>query len=713
MLKFLKRVFPGRLPSVEPQLKLADCGYVCAAALMALHGHRTTVASIKNRAGLSSRGLTLRRLRDLLGACGYDARAVKYDVEQPSSYPCPGILHLKAGHYIVVARRLNGGFRAYFPEKGWVNVKVMQLKRQLSGFGVEANPGADLALAPERVQLASTLARFALGAFPWRKTMLVIALGCVVQLCTVAIPLISMTSVDHYRLSSGGGGLGQIGLAFLCVSIISSLSAMLSSVLQRRLEERASSWSAQHIYTKLSRRSSQWFEDMPPTGVANIADSVERLIQFSAATLSNLGGVATMLVAGLVALWFSSPWLVVPGLALVVFDLVVEFALRDRQANAIANAVERARKRDLFIFDVLARFPLLKRQGDTRRAKRRYVHLAKSASQADNRLATINDVKAAISTLARALSNIVFLAIAAIFLGRGEYTFGGFVAVAAYKDLLAQSLAQLGRNYSHYRSLEIHLLQASELLDDEAHSDAPVVTFPVSAGAIEVRRLAFRYDRTADPVVERVDLTIRPGELITLAGESGAGKSTFAKLLSGTFSPTEGDILIDGASPPNCSGIGAVMQNDGFFAGTIRDNILLFRSGYTDQDVFSALDIAELRAFVLTLPMKLDTPISDGGGGLSGGQRQRILIARAVLPRPKLLILDEATSALDVGTEKKVIENIKSLGVTTILVAHRPEAQKMGDRVFLFSSGMLEEVKSSSGEAEHEERARCIETRFR
>lgn len=277
-------------------------------------------------------------------------------------------------------------------------------------------------------------------------------------------------------------------------------------------------------------------------------------------------------------------------------------------------------------------------------------------------------------------------------MGSGNFTVGGFVALGAYKELLATAIGSLFQLHLRHRALDVHRLQSSELLT--AGEGFRPASRTVDRGEVRLTRASFAYGSLEQPVLDGLDLAATPGECVIIRGPSGAGKSTIAKLLAGQLTPTQGEVLVDGLPPAGAMhGMGAVLQSDRLIGGSIRDNILLYRRNIDDPEVMAALKVAALDEFVRGLPMRLSTQVGEGIGGLSGGQKQRLMIARAVLGRPRLLILDEATSSLEVAVEAQILANLKGSGATIILIAHRPEVWALADRIYdLDESGRLTEA---------------------
>lgn len=228
----------------------------------------------------------------------------------------------------------------------------------------------------------------------------------------------------------------------------------------------------------------------------------------------------------------------------------------------------------------------------------------------------------------------------------------------------------------------------------------------VTAGAVEYRSVCFSYedvelgaDDEARPVIDHMDLSIRPGQTIALVGPSGGGKSTTCSLLPRFYDVAAGSISIDGQDVRDVTqhslrrAIGLVQQDVYLFDGTIGENIAYGKPGATAEEIAEAARRANIDTFIKSLPQGYDTVVGERGSRLSGGQKQRVAIARVFLKNPKILILDEATSALDNESEEAVQESLEELarGRTTIIIAHRLSTIKHADEIATVEHGRVVE----------------------
>jgi ATP-binding cassette subfamily C protein len=293
----------------------------------------------------------------------------------------------------------------------------------------------------------------------------------------------------------------------------------------------------------------------------------------------------------------------------------------------------------------------------------------------------------------------VFRAAAMLTVLFSDLSIGQMLAVFSYLWFMIGPVEQLlSLQYAFYAAGGA-LTRINELL---ARQDEPQYAGRVDpfkgrdTVGIEVRGLTFAYGE--EPVLDRLDLSIGPGEKVAIVGASGGGKSTLVQLLLGLYTPQAGSIRFGGSALEEIGldgvrdNVAVVLQHPALFNDTVRANLTMGRER-SDEACWQALRIAQLHDSIAQLPQGLDSVVGRSGVRLSGGQRQRLAIARMVLAEPKVVILDEATSALDAATEYALHEALAQFleGRTTLIIAHRLSAVKQADRVLVFDGGSVAE----------------------
>ena len=287
--------------------------------------------------------------------------------------------------------------------------------------------------------------------------------------------------------------------------------------------------------------------------------------------------------------------------------------------------------------------------------------------------------------------------------GGSGLTIGALTAFVLYINSFFAPIQQLVSLYNTYQQGRAAVVKLQELFATAPDpAEAPdAVDLPPVSGAIRFEDVTFGYD-PARPVLEGIDLDIRPGETFALVGPMGASKSTVVKLIARFYDPQRGRILIDGHDIRGVTQtslrrqIGNVPQEPFFFAGSIKDNVAFARPDATDEEVLDACRAAGLGDLIERLPDGIETPVHERGVSLSSGERQLLALARAFHARPRLLILDEATSNLDLRTEEKIERALDVLleGRTAIIIAHRLSTAIRADRLAVVENGRITELGS-------------------
>ncbi len=328
-------------------------------------------------------------------------------------------------------------------------------------------------------------------------------------------------------------------------------------------------------------------------------------------------------------------------------------------------------------------------------------------AEANARVVAANDWVNAVWTffwpvvvLLNQLGWIVVWAFGAWRVSTGEITFGVLTLFLANIGLFYSRLESMSRIVNATQRAGASAQRIFEILDR-----VPAVPEPARPiipdrlrGAVEVRNVGFRYGNRQ--VIEGLSLTVAPGEMVGLVGQTGAGKSTLVNLICRFFDVNEGAILVDGVdirSYPVASyrqQIGIVLQDPFLFYGTIAENIAYGKPEASRAEIIAAAKAAMAHEFILRLPDAYDSLVGERGQSLSGGERQRISIARALLVDPRLLILDEATSAVDAETERDIQAALDRLveGRTTIAIAHRLSTLRKANRIVVLDQGQIVEV---------------------
>lgn len=281
--------------------------------------------------------------------------------------------------------------------------------------------------------------------------------------------------------------------------------------------------------------------------------------------------------------------------------------------------------------------------------------------------------------------------------GKSAVTGADIIAIVQYVALVMNGIMMFAMMLAFLPKVAVNSRRINEILETEVQKEPDDENLPAFSGALKFSHVDFRYEWASENALSDVSFDIAPGEKVAFIGGTGSGKSSIVKLIMKFFNPTSGEISYDGKSVSEISGkrvrnnVTCVLQNATIFSGTIGSNVRMSAADASDEQVYDALKVAELKGFVENLETGLDYEILSGGSNLSGGQKQRLSIARAMLKNGSIYLFDDSFSALDFLTEAHVKENLdKTLsGKTRIVMTQRASTAASADKIFVLDEGRI------------------------
>ncbi|KJF80893.1 ABC transporter ATP-binding protein [Photobacterium angustum] len=542
-------------------------------------------------------------------------------------------------------------------------------------------------------------------------------IAVIATLISVPIPLLMPLMVDEVLLHKPAEGIqylnyllpdqwqsptGYILLVLFLVVLMRTVSQALNILQSRQftlVSKEITFNLRQHLLDKLGRISMRQYEEKGSGGItSHLVTDVETIDKFVGDTLSRfIIGLLTVVGTAGVLLWLD--WRL--GLFILVINPIVVYASK-MMGNRVKNlkrqenrSYEKFQQRLVEVLDGIYQL---------RASNREREFLAQLKSQANDirhsaeKFAWQSEAAGRISFLLFLAGFEVFRAAAMLMVLFSGLSIGEMLAVFSYLWFMLGPVQELlGIQFSWYSaSAAMQRLNTLLALEEEVRPTASVYPFNHNEALdIKVRNVRFSYDNDKE-VLRGLNIDIPAGKRVALVGASGGGKSTLIQLLLGIYQKQSGDIFINGHTIEAVSyeslreRMAVVLQQPALFNDTLRHNLTL-GGDYTDDELWNALDIAQLTDMTERLTHGLDTEIGRQGIRLSGGQRQRLAIARMILSNPDFVILDEATSALDTSTEAALHKALNGFlkDKTTLIVAHRLSAVKQADLIYVLEDGLV------------------------
>ena len=688
-------MFGGKRVPIVLQTEAAECGLACLAMIAGWHGHRTDLAALRARFLLSLKGVNLSHLVQYANRLDLSSRALRLDVNELDQLALPCILHWDLSHFVVLVAVSRRGIIIHDPAIGVRSLPYCQVDKYFTGVALELAPVAGFTPVNDRRQI-SLMALMGKVEGLWRTFGLIFGMALALEVLGLAGPIVNQWVVDEVLLSADRSLLNVLicgcGLMLVIQTAISLARGWSVMYLSTHINIQ---W-ASNVFTHLLHLPVSWFEKR------HLGDVVSRFGSISTIQSTLTTGFIEVILDGLFAiatlsmmLFYSAQLSVVVLLAVMMYAGIRALSFRPmRVANEEALLLG-AKEHSCFL-ETLRGIQAIKLFGRELDRRGRWVNLLVDSVNRDVRTEKFMLGFGIANTAVFGLEQLVVLWLGAGKVMEGSLTIGMLFAFTAYGGQFGGRMSALINKFIEFRLLTVHAERLADIvLEPVEHQGDPSYGVEDLVPRIELVNVSFRYAENEPWIVRHLTLTIEPGESVALVGPSGCGKTTLVKLILGILEPTEGEMRYGGCSLRRLGGaslrriMAAVMQDDHLLAGSLVENISFF-DAIPDRDrVQECARLAAIHEDIVAMPMGYHTLAGDMGTTLSGGQKQRILLARALYKSPRIIVLDEATSHLDILREQQVNQAIRSLDITRICVAHRPETIAMSGRVIRLEAGHI------------------------
>ncbi len=539
--------------------------------------------------------------------------------------------------------------------------------------------------------------------YRWRVAAMFVALVLATAAALAPAPLAKL-AIDDGIMHHDVGALDMVVVAFLLSAIVYAVATYAQTYLVGWVGQRALQDLRVEVFAHLQSLSTSFYSrnraGVIISRLTNDVEALDQLVEDGMATLFQSGltliGVVVILMVMDVHLalltFIALPILAVGGLA-----------FRIASADAYRLTREKIAWITGYLQETLSGIRVVRAFGQEPRHIKRFEELNRENRDVNMTTVKLNAAYFPGVELLSALVTVEILAAGGIEAINGHTSTGVVFAFIAALNNFFDPIQQLSQLYTTYQSGMAALDKIFELLDEQPDlSDRPGATeLPRISGELRFEDVSFRYGSDEDGAyaLRDIDLDIPPGQTVALVGATGAGKSTFAKLVARFYDPTAGRITIDGhdlrsvTSHSLRSQLGIVPQEGFLFSGTVRENIAFGRPDASERAVAEAARAVGADGFIRELEHGYETQVGERGVQLSAGQRQLVAFARALVTDPRILVLDEATSNVDVHTESLIEHGLRRLvaGRTAIVIAHRLSTIRNAGRIVVLEHGEIVE----------------------
>ena len=521
-----------------------------------------------------------------------------------------------------------------------------------------------------------------------------------IALATLAVSLLGMLTpkINNILFSvvvNSGSVRLLIGIAIfaICLSLTSLIISSVKSLISARINTKLSISIEAATMMRLMSLPADFFKNYSSGELQERAGNISSLCDMLVSTILNTGMTSVFSLIYIYQIFVYAPGLVIPSLIITFITIIFFVVSALMQIKISVKQMELGGRESGMTYALISGVQKIKLAGAEKRAFARWANLyAERISYSYNPPAFLK-LNPVISS-AISLTGTLVMYYMAVKTGVSVAEYYAFNTAYGMVSGAFMSLSSIALTFAQIKPI---LERVKPLLDAKPEISEGKQVITRLSGAVEMNNVSFRYNESMPNVIDNLSLKIRPGQYVAIVGKTGCGKSTLMRLLLGFEKADRGAIYYDGKDINSLDlkslrrKIGSVMQNGKLLQGDIYSNITISAPWLTMDEAFEAAEKAGIAEDIRRMPMGMHTMISEGSGGISGGQRQRLMIARAIAPKPKILMFDEATSALDNITQRQVCEALDAMKCTRIVIAHRLSTIKQCDRIIVLDGGHIVE----------------------
>lgn len=699
------------------QLDSTDCGPTCLRIIAKYYGRNFSVQYLRERSFITREGVSMLGISDAADTIGFRTNGVKITFDQlVSEKPLPCILHWNQNHFVVcygIKKKSSGDYEIKISDPAGEKYTINKVGFLKCWAGVQSDGedmGMALLLAPtpdfytqnDGLEKTDKSLRYFLSYLrPYRSQVIQLIVGLfVASALSLILPFLTQAVVDQ--------GIGNNNLSFVTLVLVAQLILFLTQLsvefirnwITLHVNSRISISLISDFLSKLMKLPLRFFDTKNVGDIMQRIGDNERIKSFlTGSTLTTLFSFVNFIIFAFILAYYNFTILGIFALGNILYILWILLFLRYRRKLDMARFSQASAEQNNLV-QIVTGMQEIKLNNCEKQQRWKWERIQVKLFKISIKGLALGQYQQIGSVFFSQMTSLFISFIAARSVIGGEMTLGMMMSVSYIVGQLSGPIGQVIGFVQAAQDAKISLERLNEIHnkeDEEQTIESKINELPTNK-SLHVEDLFFSYDGAdRNYVLNGINLYIPENKITAIVGASGSGKTTLIKLLLAFYQPNRGkirvkDISIDEINPHLWRyKSGAVMQDGFIFSDTIANNIAVGEDIVDKQKLLHAVEVANIKEFIESLPLKYNTKIGMEGNGLSQGQRQRLLIARAVYKNPDFLFFDEATNALDANNEKIILDNLNNFykGKTVVIVAHRLSTVQSADNIVVMDNGKI------------------------
>lgn len=691
-----------------------DCGPSCLKMIAGFYKKNISLDTLRRRCYITKEGVSFLGLSEAADSVGFRTLGVKipFDV-LTENVPLPCIVHWRQKHFIVVYKIKNNKVWVADPAVGLITYSIQEFIKSWGAASFEGKPAGLVLIIeptpalhenPNEPDKAGGF-RFLLKYFRfYKKYLLQLLIGLFLGSCIqLVIPFLTQSVIDV--------GLNNNDIGFIYLILFAQLSLLFGKLsvefirgwLLLHIGSRVNVAIVSGFLQKLMSLPVAFFDTKLTGDIFQRVEDNNRIEEFlTSASLSILFSFFNIIVFSIVLAIFSLKILLIFLTGAFLYVLWVSLFMKSR-AHLDNQRFKQMSASGTKLINIINGMQEIKLTRSELSMRWDWENVQASLFKLKVRALSIIQYQSAGAAFINEVTNVLITIVAATAVLKGNMTLGMMLAVQFIIGQMNVPISQIIGFFRMSQDARMSLSRLSEVheMDNEEPDPENKISKLPDKKDIYVNNLSFQYEGPRSAyALKDADLHIEAGKVTAIVGTSGSGKTTLLKILLGFYQPVKGEILIGDSRLSNISlkmwreKVGAVMQDGFLFPDTIAANIAPGSQEIDDDRLNKAVEIANIKGLIESLPLGFNTKIGNNGHGLSEGQKQRILIARVVYKNPEIILFDEATNSLDANNEKVIVENLAGFfkGKTVVIVAHRLSTVRNADKIIVIDGGRIIET---------------------